>query len=275
MRINVFGPLPPAPTEIAQHLLRILPDLAAACDLTLWTSAPDWDKSLTRHAPVIAYNPATIATDPRARSGHNVYNIGNSIDLHGDIWEAARAIPGTLVLHDASFFAYVWGYFRIRHPSRDRLIESLRTHDGDAAVQDDEAYERGAVPLGEMCRKYPQTNLICANATSVLLHNEAVRATLSLPPHIPVAVATPPSAAPACAGGSAGQASPADAHTPSGYVAGLLALCAEAREEAAPASRHLLDRIEREHAFLGPASRCPGFLVGLGNAIADVTPGKY
>ena len=274
MRINFFCPLPPAPTEFAQHLLRILPDLAAACDLTLWTSAPDWDKSLTRHAPVIAYNPATIATDPRARSGHNVYNIGNGIDLDGDIWEASRAISGILILHDASLFEFVAGYFRRRHPSRDRLIEALRAQDGEAAVLDYEAYERGAVTRDEMCLKYPLTKFICANATAVLLHSEAVRATLSLPAHIPVAVANLPSAARAA--GSPGRARlVVDAHTASGYVAGLLALCAEVREETAPASRHLLDRVGREQEFLGPAARNPGFLVGLGNAIADITPGQY
>ncbi len=275
MRINFFCPLPPAPTEFAQHLLRILPDLAAACDLTLWTSAPDWDKSLTRHAPVIAYNPATIATDPRARSGHNVYNIGNGngIDLDGDIWEASRAISGILILHDASLFEFVAGYFRRRHPSRDRLIEALRAQDGEAAVLDYEAYERGAVTRDEMCLKYPLTKFICANATAVLLHSEAVRATLSLPAHIPVAVANLPSAARAA--GSPGRARLVDAHTASGYVAGLLALCAEVREETAPASRHLLDRVGREQVFLGPAARNPGFLVGLGDSIADITPGQY
>ena len=56
------------------------------------------------------------------------------------------------------------------------------------------------------------------------------------------------------------------------YVAALLALCAEAREETAPASRHLLDRVERELAPLGPAARHPAFLAGLGNAIAAMTP---
>ena len=429
MRINFFCPLPPAPTEIAQHLLRILPGLAAACDLTLWTSAPDWDKSITRHAPVIAYNPATIDTDARARSGHNVYNIGNSIDLHGDIWDASRVLPGTLILHDATLFEFAGGYFRVRHRSRDRLIDSLRAHDGEAAVQDYEAYERGTVTLDEMCRKYPQTSLVCACATAVLIHNEAVRPTLALPPHIPVAVAQLPYAAtarpipprdtsaphrlimfgyiganrclaealdalatddirphftldiygrvsiepeiratiarlgladrvtlhgfvddatldraldtadlalvlrnpsmreasasvlrawdhelpcivshtswyatlppqtvlscppgdetaalcrhlrafladpaPARAAGSTGRARLADAHAPSRYVAALLALCAEAREETAPASRHLLDRVERELAPLGAAARHPAFLAGLGNAIAAITP---
>ena len=72
--------------------------------------------------------------------------------------------------------------------------------------------------------------------------------------------------------GPAGRARLTRAHAPSRYVADLLALCAEASEETAPASRHLLDLVERELLPLGPAIRDPGFLATLGTAIAAITP---
>lgn len=102
-RVHWVSPLPPAETDIAHYTLRILPELAAAVDLTLWTDAPDWDPALEAHCPVRRFDPQTVL--PRDLAGQGAgdvvfLNIGNSWVYHSGIFRLAQRLPAVIVLHD-------------------------------------------------------------------------------------------------------------------------------------------------------------------------------
>ena len=100
MHIHWFSPLPPAPTEIAQHTLRLLPVLRARAEVTLWTSQAEPPESVDG-AEVRRFVPGHL---PRRWCGDGepvFFQIGNNARYHRDIWQICREYPGIAVLHDA------------------------------------------------------------------------------------------------------------------------------------------------------------------------------
>ena len=169
MRLNWFCPLPPARTDVAEYCRRILPELGAAFDLTLWTSQETWDPALERYGQVRRFSPSDIQADPGAHTGLNFYHLGNNTEHHADIWEASRQIPGVVVLHDLSVLEFVVQYHLVRtRQSRETLDELLQRVYGEEAVELYREHERGLIPIGYLCQRFPFTQYVCQNARGIL-----------------------------------------------------------------------------------------------------------
>lgn len=102
-RVHWVSPLPPAETDIGHYTARILPELAAATDLTLWTDADHWDRELEVHCPVRRLDPDGVL--PRDLTGCGTgdvvfIHIGNSWVYHSGFLRLAQRIPSIIVLHD-------------------------------------------------------------------------------------------------------------------------------------------------------------------------------
>lgn len=168
MHIAYFSPLPPQRTGIADYSATLLPHLAAHADVTLFVEEP--------HAVAPQRLPLrTVSgfTDAR-REGVDicVYQMGNNVRFHRQIYAAALRQPGLLVLHDVNLYAFhddllvssgqPGGYLRemgfaYGMPGVATGLEILR----DPRQRDDE--------------QYPLMERLAARSFGVLVHSEYAR----------------------------------------------------------------------------------------------------
>ena len=110
-RVHWVSPLPPAQTDIAHYTWRILPELAEATDLIIWTDAQDWDRALHHIAPVRHLDPDGITPRDFALAGRRgggpgagpeavFVNIGNAWPFHAGFLRMIQRIPSIVVLHE-------------------------------------------------------------------------------------------------------------------------------------------------------------------------------
>jgi glycosyltransferase involved in cell wall biosynthesis len=93
MRVNVWGPLPPSPSGIADYLAEQLEPLARHVELTAVVEDPGAvAPALHSLVPIVAPSAAPLAD-------LDLYQIGNS-PAHAYVYRAALRQPGIVVLHD-------------------------------------------------------------------------------------------------------------------------------------------------------------------------------
>ena len=103
LRLDYVSPLPPTRTGIADYSADLLPHLAARCDLRL-VALPGQpvDPRLAARWPTVST--AELGAGDRLP----LYQMGNN-ELHEPVWEAARRLPGVLVLHDLVLHHFLLG----------------------------------------------------------------------------------------------------------------------------------------------------------------------
>ena len=91
--VEIWSPLPPLPSGIADYVEEQLETLDGVFDLTLCAENPDQvDRGVRARYRVLAQT-ASDGAAPR------VYHVGNS-PLHGSIYREAIRTPGVVVLQD-------------------------------------------------------------------------------------------------------------------------------------------------------------------------------
>lgn len=177
-RVHWVSPLPPAPTDIAQYTARILPALAAATDLTLWTDAAKWDPALEAHCPVRRLDPDQAR--PRDFTGpgraETVFvHIGNSWVFHSGFLRLVQRLPSVVVLHDMALQemlvdAVTYGRF---DPARYRA--GMTRWYGAAGTAWAEAVLSKAMTAQALAAQAPGFELVLPRAISVLSHTRAAQ----------------------------------------------------------------------------------------------------
>lgn len=178
-KVHWVSPIPEANTDIAHYTYRILPELAAATDLTVWTDARHWDRAVDAICPVRKLDPHRTLPRDFARSGHGdgpdaiFIHIGNSWAYHAGLLQLARRVPSVIVLHDLAIQEMLHDAMRFAGFPRDTYeAEMLRWYDepGLAAAQDVLARRSGANVLSET---YPGFHVALDRAVAVLSHTSA------------------------------------------------------------------------------------------------------
>jgi glycosyltransferase involved in cell wall biosynthesis len=190
-KVHWVSPIPEANTDIAHYTFRILPELAAVTDLTVWTDARHWDRSVDAICPVRKIDPHHTLPRDFAKAGHGdgpdaiFIHIGNSWAFHSGLLQLARRVPSIIVLHDLAIQEMLHDAMRFAGFPRDTYeAEMLRWYgeDGLKAAQDVLARRSGANVLSET---YPGFHLALDRAAAVLSHTpaafEAVKATGIVP----------------------------------------------------------------------------------------------
>jgi hypothetical protein len=170
MKLNLFTPLPPAKTDIAQCVARFLPALAARAGVALWTDQPDADKSLGKYASVHVFNPGRIDWRELNYADFNLYNVGNDARFHAAITDVAFKAPGIVVLHDAGINELA--YHSLAHfPFHRENYLKLMERDSPEAFRAAEACFAGKIGLREVAAKYPLAWWGLQGAYGVVTHN--------------------------------------------------------------------------------------------------------
>lgn len=192
--IHWVSPLPPAETDIAHYTGRILPDLCAQADVTLWSDTTGWDPALRQFCPVRHLDPDRAQPDDLRVAGAKpgqpeimILHIGNSWVHHSGLLRLARRMPTIIVLHDLA----------IQEMLKDSIIHDR--FDPDVYQQDMAHWygEQGAdwaeqvlnhsLHPGALATTAPGFELALTQALGVIVHApvaaQAVRDRTSLPCH--------------------------------------------------------------------------------------------
>lgn len=170
LRINVFTPLPPAQTDIANVNLAILKIMAESADVHVWTPQEYWEPIEHPGIHVSPFRADALAFWDLNEADANIFHIGNNREMHEDIFDIARRVPGMVVLHDANLHEFALEMYHAgRHATYYEIL--LRCHGPGALNEAKHALAHGGTDA--VLRRYSCALAACARATSILMHNEA------------------------------------------------------------------------------------------------------
>lgn len=122
-RVEIWSPLPPLASGVADYVEEQLDTLEVACDLTLCAENPDQvDPGLRARHRVIGQT----ESDGRAL---RVYHLGNS-PLHGSIYREAIRTPGVVVLHEWNLHELLLS-FAVTSNDFDHYRKQMRREHGE------------------------------------------------------------------------------------------------------------------------------------------------
>lgn len=190
-RVHWISPLPPAETDIGHYTARILPELAAETDLTLWTDAPDWDPKLETHCPVRRFDPETALPRDFTEAGQGdvvFLNIGNSWVYHSGIMRLAQRIPSVIVLHDMAIQEMLYDCIRFAGADPAIYAQGMAKWYGEKGATLARNLLEKRIEAPEVGNTAPGFELTMDRAISMLTHTEvaydAVTARAALPAYL-------------------------------------------------------------------------------------------
>lgn len=190
MKVNLFSPLPPARSGIADYLWSILPHLRELADVTLWTIQNDWEARLEKYCRVKKVGDRIW--EELHQADMTIYNIGNSAEFHGEIWDISRRHPGVVVLHDLSLQHLFAGTLLHYQNNVDAYLQVMGRYygeDGREAAQ--RLVDHRATPE-ELATRYPLTPLVLERCLGVLVHSRGGFDTLRVRGKWPITMAALP-----------------------------------------------------------------------------------
>lgn len=191
MRINWFSPLPPAHTEIAHSTARLLPALASAAEVTLWTDQELWLPELEKYATIRRFDAASIDWGALNSVDATFYNIGNNSQFHSEIWRVCRRHPGFAVMHDVFLHDSVSHDCRVRN-DRAAYLDLMQEAYGALGRRDAEWHWDGVLPLDKMSRVYSCTPYILRGSLGAIVHSRMAWHALRRESQLPVVLAPLP-----------------------------------------------------------------------------------
>lgn len=198
-RVHWVSPLPTAQTDIAHYTRRILPELAEATDLTLWTDAPNWDRELYDFAPVRQLDPDRILPRDFALAGRRdgipsvapeavFVNMGNAAVFHAGFLRMIQRIPSVVVLHDMALQEMYFDAIARGMLDRDMYEAGMTRWHGQAGLAAAQEVFKDASKREAFLQRYPGFELTLEHAVSVLTHTpvarDAVAATDTVPTYL-------------------------------------------------------------------------------------------
>ena len=191
LRLNLFSPLPPQQSEIANHSLTVAAALSELADVTLWTEQAEPPLLQTHDGrrldlPVVQFNPEQMEWARLNRADAQIYNIGNNTLYHRGILQVAERAPGLVVLHDTRL-QHFFAFDATGGPAdRARYMARLRRCHGPTAVADAERWLAGEQTLATLVERYPMTRCAAELALAAVVHNREERRRLASETHVPV-----------------------------------------------------------------------------------------
>lgn len=171
MKINIFTPLPPAKSDIANFSIKLLPHLQARSEVKLWTSQKSWDRAINKVVDVCTYDPKDVPWAELHLADATVYNIGNNMLFHSDIWEVSRQLPGIVILHDRCLQHLFFGYYQDKN-DRAGYLKAIFDEYGIDGMQRVSSILENDFNLEVLATKYPLTMHGVQGCYGVVVHSQ-------------------------------------------------------------------------------------------------------
>jgi glycosyltransferase involved in cell wall biosynthesis len=169
LKLNVFSPLPPLRTDIANHTTYILPPLGRLADVTVWTSQEDWGAAEAEGVRVRRFRPDAVPWSELNDAAATFFNIGNNTTVHGDIFRVASALPGVVILHDTVLQHFFAG-LAVHHGWGAEYLAAVHRHHGPKGLEEGRRLLGGEVGADELAQRFPLTLAAAERATAVVCH---------------------------------------------------------------------------------------------------------
>ncbi|TPG46412.1 glycosyltransferase [Roseomonas nepalensis] len=186
MLIDVFSPLPPLQTEIANHTAGVLRALGRKVRVRAWTSQEGPVELAAPEVEVRRFRPDDLPVATLNQAEATFYNLGNNARFHLDIHQAARRMPGIVVLHDIKLQHFFANYGERPGADREYYLAQLEASHGPVLREKGEAFLAGRLDFEELVSQAPMTLAALAGATGGVLHNAAELAALKGQTHVPL-----------------------------------------------------------------------------------------
>ena len=184
LRLDVFTPLPPLPTEIANHSAAMLPSLAALAEVRVWTEQESWVPM--PGVVVHRFSPHAIPFQELNQADATFYNLGNNAPFHAAIHQVARQAPGIVILHDTNL-QHFFAHYGVHAPETAPLyLKAMRRWYGPAAEAEAAQLIAGTVSTDVLASRYPLTLEAAEGTIGVVTHNEAESRALARTTRLPV-----------------------------------------------------------------------------------------
>lgn len=178
MKLNLFSPLPPVRSDIANFTCLVAAALLELADVTVWT-AQDEPPELPLPIPLRQFDPAAMPWADLNQADLNIYNLGNNASFHRAIFDVARQAPGLIILHDTRLQHFFARYSETPGADCDFYLESMRRSHGLEGLADAQAFVAGELPLDVLVDRYPMTRAALDGALAAVIHHQAARDALA------------------------------------------------------------------------------------------------
>lgn len=190
MRLAYFSPLNPQRSGISDYSEELLPHLAAGAEIDLFVDgfAPS-NASVRERFRCFDYRADHALLERLRDYDAVVYHVGNDHRYHAGIYDAARAFPGVIVLHDFALQTFFLGLARERGDANVYLDELGACHGARARAEAAKSLATGAAPsFYAQPLAFPLNCRLAREAEGIIVHSEWSRARLAA-----IAPATPAS----------------------------------------------------------------------------------
>jgi glycosyltransferase involved in cell wall biosynthesis len=185
--INIFSPVPPMHSSIADDTAGVLPMLSKRVKVILWSNEKRWCPSLGQYATVKYYDPQSPPWREICRADLSIYHIGNHSEFHGAIWRVSCLHPGLIVLHDTRLQHFFTGLVDKRQLSHQTYFAMMARFYPKLGVRLAESFWQGVTSLEQLAQSCPLTNVIFDHALGVATYSRDACSQLSRENKCPVA----------------------------------------------------------------------------------------
>ncbi len=187
MRIAWFTPFPPEKSAIAEYSVIIVAELQRTCDVDVWVPLTEVeDRSIAEDRYGKQFRLVRFTEDPYLLTSLStydaiVYNMGNNLKFHKEIFEVSLRHPGLVILHDFVLHHFFAAYYLAWKQSRDGYIAEMERNYGingkSIAVDALSGNARNVWETDDVI-KYPLNRSVCENALGVVVHSDFARSML-------------------------------------------------------------------------------------------------
>jgi len=180
--LDLFSPLPPAPTGVAEFTAGLLEPLRERARLRVWTAQRGPLDLGIPELEIRRFAPEHLDPAELNAADATFYNIGDNPDVHLAIHRMTRRVPGILILHDTNLQRLFSAY--AQQPGADRAYDLDQL---DAQARElGSAFDEGRAGLEVLIRTAPMTVSVLDGALGAIVHDRAEIDALAPRTHAPI-----------------------------------------------------------------------------------------
>ena len=175
MKIAWFTPLE-ATSAIGACSRMVVEELSRHCEVDVWTHG---EGHAIPGVKLVRFDPESGVLDRLSGYDHCVYNMGNYHRFHAAIFDALKAHPGIVVMHDFVMHHFFMVEYLHRRRTPDLYIAEMERSYGDRgrdAARRSLSGQAPAVWLTDEVARYPLFERIADHATAIFVHSDFHRA---------------------------------------------------------------------------------------------------
>jgi len=184
MKIAWFTPFPPEKSAIAEYSTVIVNELQKNCEIDLWVALHEsedlelTENKYSKYMKIVNYyrNPGYL----NSLSSYDsiVYNMGNNLKFHKDIFECSKVYPGIVILHDYVLHHFFAAYHLSFKNSKEDYIKDMEKNHGTDGKKLAQDILSGKVPRvweTEEVIHYPLNRSVLENVEGIVVHSNFVK----------------------------------------------------------------------------------------------------